>query len=401
MNAAPPRLPTRRFGRTGLAMPVLTCGGMRFQYSWKDEEAGGITPEGQANLEACVRRAFEIGARHFETARGYGTSELQLGRVLPTLPRDQILVQTKIGPKPADEFVATARRSLELLRLDYVDLLAVHGVNNEDLLRETLRPGGALEGARRLQRDGRCRFIGFSTHGPTELIVRAIETGEFDYVNLHWYFVQPHTWPAVEAAARHDLGVLIISPNDKGGLLFQPSEKFVRLTAPLHPLVFNGLFCLAHPEIHTLSCGVSKPEDFNIHIETAEKSENAKDIVAPILTRLRQEEERVLGKEWLENWQTGLPEWEETPGDINIPWILRLRNLALTFDMIDFGKMRYNLLGNGGHWFPGNKADKLTEVDLSDCLKNSPFREVIPQYLAEAHRLFEGEQRKRLQQNDV
>ena len=89
----------RRFGRTGLAMPVLSCGGMRYQYKWQDVEAKEIPPENQANLEACVWRALELGINHIETARGYGTSEMQLGRILPTLPRDKIIVQTKVSPK--------------------------------------------------------------------------------------------------------------------------------------------------------------------------------------------------------------------------------------------------------------------------------------------------------------
>jgi len=60
---------------------------MRYQHSWKDEDAGGITAEGQANLEATIHRALELGINHIETARGYGTSELQLGKILPHLPR--------------------------------------------------------------------------------------------------------------------------------------------------------------------------------------------------------------------------------------------------------------------------------------------------------------------------
>ena len=47
-------------------------------------------------LCATIRRALEVGINHIETARGYGTSELQLGRVLPSLPRDQIILQTKV-----------------------------------------------------------------------------------------------------------------------------------------------------------------------------------------------------------------------------------------------------------------------------------------------------------------
>ena len=55
--------------------------------------------DNQANLEATIHRALELGINHIETARGYGTSEMQLGRVLPKLPRDKIIVQTKVAPE--------------------------------------------------------------------------------------------------------------------------------------------------------------------------------------------------------------------------------------------------------------------------------------------------------------
>ncbi|HXG46090.1 MAG TPA: aldo/keto reductase, partial [Methylomirabilota bacterium] len=119
----------RRFGRTGLSMPVLSCGGMRFQFKWQDVSPQDIPVENQSNLEATVHRAFELGINHFETARGYGSSELQLGRVLPGLPRDSIIVQTKVGPE-ADtrRFERNFETSMKLLRLDYIDLLSIHGI---------------------------------------------------------------------------------------------------------------------------------------------------------------------------------------------------------------------------------------------------------------------------------
>ena len=220
----------RRFGRTNLSIPVISCGGMRYQHSWKDEEAAGITPEGQANLEATIHRALELGINHIETARGYGTSELQLGRILPRLPREQMIVQTKVSPcADPKEFLATFNKSMNNLQLDYVDFLGVHGINNEELLDFTLRRGGCLEVARQLQKEGRVRFIGFSTHAVPRVIVRAIESGEFDYVNLHWYFVNPLNWSAVEAATKRDMGVFIISPNDKGGMLQNRPAKMAQV----------------------------------------------------------------------------------------------------------------------------------------------------------------------------
>ncbi len=35
---------------------------------------------------------------------------------------------------------------------------------------------------------------------------------------------------------------------------------------------------------------------------------------------------------------------------INIPEVLRLRNLAVAYEMTDFGQYRYRMLENAGHW---------------------------------------------------
>src|SRR6185295_9173415 len=94
----------------------------------------------------------ELGINHIETARGYGSSEMQLGRILPTLPRERIIVQTKVAPKATpQEFLETFETSMKYLRLDYVDLLSLHGVNNRQLLDWSLKKGGCLEAARKLQ----------------------------------------------------------------------------------------------------------------------------------------------------------------------------------------------------------------------------------------------------------
>ena len=71
-----PRMKYRRFGRTEIRMPVISCVGMRYQYKWQDVDPVAIPRDNQENLEATIRRAFELGINHFETARGYGSSEL-------------------------------------------------------------------------------------------------------------------------------------------------------------------------------------------------------------------------------------------------------------------------------------------------------------------------------------
>lgn len=94
-----------------------------------------------------------------------------------------------------------------------------------------------------------------------------------------------------------------------------------------------------------------------------------------------------------------MPKYEQTPGEINIPTILWLRNLALAYDMSEYSKTRYNLLENGGHWFPGSTAKNSTQYDLSECLQNSPHKEEIPRILQECEQLLGGAKVKRLSES--
>ena len=378
-------------------MPVLTCGGMRFQQSWDDKPWERIPSSAQENLKACVHHAFDLGINHFETARGYGTSELQLGRILPRFPRDELIVQTKVSPAadPA-EFVGKFKTSLDHLGLESVDLLALHGINNRTILDWSMREGGCLDAARRLQAAGRCRFLGFSTHGPPDVVLAAIRSDAFDYVNLHWYFVNDFNWPAIEEAAARDMGVFIISPNDKGGKLYEPPPKLVSLCAPLSPMAFNDLYCLARPQVHTLSIGATRPSDFDLHAAAVADLDRAAEVIAPVEARLRAEMDRVLGADWTHGWWQGIPEHDAIPGEVNVLEILRLWSLAKALDMVEFGKMRYNLLGQGDHWCPGCTAAAFDREALREAVRACPFADRIPAILGEAHEMLAGEEQKRL-----
>lgn len=382
-------------------MPVLSCGGMRYQQAWGDLEASAIEPDNQAGIEATIHRALEVGINHIETARGYGSSEMQLGWILPEIPREKLIVQTKVGPnQDPQKFLEHFEKSYSLLGLEQIDLLAFHGINTPDDLDCVLRQGGCLEVARKLQREGRVRFVGFSTHGSTDVMTRANATGEFDYFNVHYYFVNTLNWPAIQEAKKQDMGVFIISPTDKGGQLQSPSDKMRELCAPLSPMGFNDLWCLSKPEIHTLSIGAARPSDFDAHVEALNHYENIEATIAPVEGRIRGEVAREFGDDWFDSWSQGLSRHMEMPEEINVLEILRLLTYGKSLGLTDWARGRYNLMKAGDSWVPGSNAGVLDSPEkwasIEQSIKSSPFAERIPGLLREAHELLGGEAGKRL-----
>ena len=155
-------IPSRRFGRTEIQMPVLSLGGMRFQQSWKDLDPKEINHQQQDILKETINRAAQAGLHHIETARHYGTSELQIGWALGQIEDPERILQTKIPPND-DPSIFEQELELSLSRLgsEKIDLLAIHGINLPEHLDMTIRPNGCLEIVRRWQKKGLVGHIGF------------------------------------------------------------------------------------------------------------------------------------------------------------------------------------------------------------------------------------------------
>ena len=367
-------------------MPVFSCGGMRYQESWV--RGTPVTPSVQQNLEATIDRALSLGIDHIETARGYGTSEAQLGPALARHPRAAFKLQTKIRPNDSSKtFEAQLEESFAQLGVSYLDLFSFHGINTPKCLERVLRPGGCYEVIDRLRKEGRIRHVGFSTHAPTRLIVEAIETGAFDYVNLHYYFIFQDNRPALLAARQQDMGVFLISPNDKGGRLYTAPPKLRALCAPLSPVVFNDLWCLAQPEVHTLSLGPAKPEHLDEPLQTLPYLEKgrAEAVLAPIVECLARAYRQAVGADFAERWQVGLPDFSQMPGRINVRRILWLYNLVRAYDLLDFAQERYAAMDPDDPWVPGAHAVGFRDDDMRAALPDSPFRDQIPPLLRAAH----------------
>jgi len=161
----------RRFGRTNLKIPVLSLGGMRFQKSWDQLDFSAISHEEQNKLENILKLANKYGLSHVETAKYYGTSEVQLGMGFEKTKKIPDIIQTKIPPNSDPEiFERDVMTSIEKLKVKRIDLLAIHGINTYEHLNQAVKDGGCIDILRNLQKENLIGSIGFSTHGKSSLI---------------------------------------------------------------------------------------------------------------------------------------------------------------------------------------------------------------------------------------
>ncbi len=372
----------RRFGQTEQQLSVFSLGTMRCLAS-------------ADTFTQTVRQAVDAGINHIETAIGYGQSEVYLGQALRELsiPRSHLYLTTKISPTPdATTMARHIEQSLDRLGVEYIDNLAIHGINTHEHL-DWVTAGGCMSAVQQAVQAGRVRHVGFSTHGSLELILAAITTGLFAFVNLHYYlFFQRHA-AAIELAHQRDMGIFIISPADKGGQLYTPPETLHQLCQPYSPLELNYRFLLSDPRIATLSVGAAVPQELQEPLQICDRTD-ALDPLTPLeqqtLQQLEQAQDNALGCDRCHQCHACLP----CPEDINIPEVLRLRNLAVAYDMTSFGQYRYRMFENAGHWFPGKQASRCTEC--GDCLPRCPEQLDISKLLFDTHNRLQGPARRRL-----
>lgn len=148
----------RRMGRSGLKVSEISLG------SWLTY--GGYV-EQQRSADA-IRRAYELGVNHFDTANVYhnGEAEKVMGAILKDFPRDSYVLATKVfgamGEGPNDRGLSRKHMteqlhtSLARLATDYVDIYYCHRYDPETPLDETLR---ALDD---FVRQGKVLYVGVS-----------------------------------------------------------------------------------------------------------------------------------------------------------------------------------------------------------------------------------------------
>jgi aryl-alcohol dehydrogenase-like predicted oxidoreductase len=156
----------RLLGKTGVYVSELCFGAMTFGGKGFWEVVGKL---GQKEVDNLVGTALDAGVNFLDTADVYseGESEKLLGAALHDLkrPREEIILATKVrgrsgkGPNQVGlsraHILTSIDQSLARLKLDYVDLYQIHGVDFDTPLEETMR---ALDD---VVRSGKVRYVGF------------------------------------------------------------------------------------------------------------------------------------------------------------------------------------------------------------------------------------------------
>lgn len=352
----------RRFGSTEKDVSVITLGGMRFPRGWEDPR-DEIPKETLDSAVFSIDRAMKSGINLLETAYGYKKSENAFGLALKelALPRDNYYLMTKGAPETASEVRGLIEEQLTVLGVDHFDFYAWHGINNRERLKIACASGGPVEELIKLKEEGLIGHVGFSTHAPLEVIIDSINTDLFEFVNLHYYYFFQRNQAAIALAERKDMGVFIISPNDKGGQLFKAPQLLRDLTAPYTPIQWNARFCLSSPAVHTLTFGITEESHFK-------EMEGIFPLSLPLPLKDREILNR-LDAQYLKDEFADYDGYQlqDDPTGINIPEFLRLRKMWKCFDMKEFGQYRYNDHNPDDHWVYGALArpELVEKIDTS------------------------------------
>ena len=161
----------RYLGNSGLKVSVLSYG------NWQLTQ----NSDTEANINKCIKKAFELGVNYFDTAETYddGVSETIMGNALKELnvEREELVVSTKLmrwGSGINDSMLSrkhlteAIQNSLKRLQLDYVDIIFCFRPDSDTPIEETCK---AMDW---IVEEGYSSYWGTSEWSP-EQITQAIE----------------------------------------------------------------------------------------------------------------------------------------------------------------------------------------------------------------------------------
>lgn len=369
----------RPFGNTGREVSMLGFGAMRLPR----------TEEGTCDYERAVpllQQGIQGGINYIDSARGYikGTSEVAVGKAIRDFDRESLFLVTKIPSNEIKNSVGREwRRQLEeqLARLGtpYLDLVLFHGLTLGAFEEHVSSPGYALEAARRAQKAGLVRHLGFSSHDNPDNIVSLIRTGEFEAVLLQYNFLDDHNLPAIRAAADAGLGITIMGPIAGGrlgvpGTVAMDGEGLEALRLPDLAL----RFVWGTPGVAVALSGMDGKEQIVENLASARKTTemtiSERDRIETILSRNRS---------LTELYCTACGYCMPCPNDVNIPENFRYMNWHRVWGLSEEAKAGYNQFSEEGFhapWSPqkimGLSAEHCIQCGVCEpkCPQNIPIR---------------------------
>ena len=219
----------RKLGKSGLEVSAvgLGCMGMTFAFPPFPEKNEMIS---------LIRNAVERGVTFFDTAEVYGpfTNEELVGEALKPL-RDQVVIATKFGFKPASEKEANSRwteldsrpehirkvveGSLKRLKTDVIDLFYQHRVDPKVLIEDV---AGTVKD---LIKEGKVKHFGLSEAGVQTIrrahSVQPVTALQSEY-SLWWRKPEEEILPALEELG---IGFVPFSPLGRGFLTGKINES--------------------------------------------------------------------------------------------------------------------------------------------------------------------------------
>ncbi|MCX6561941.1 MAG: aldo/keto reductase [Candidatus Aminicenantes bacterium] len=214
-------LPTRIFGKTGVAVPRIGVGlGSRW-----------CAVEDPEKAQAVLLSALDHGFYYWDTASSYRnkdiSSEERIGRVLETR-RKEVFLATKCEARTYDETLKEFEGSLKRLRTSYIDVYQIHLLQSPTDVEIVASERGALKALRRLKEEKAARFIGFTGHLSAEAMTAAARDHDFDsmLIALNHYAERKGDLEkeAIPAAAAKNLGIAVIK-------VIRPRETVAGITA--------------------------------------------------------------------------------------------------------------------------------------------------------------------------
>jgi hypothetical protein len=200
----------RTLGKTGLEVSVIGFGGIPIQK----------LPMREA--QNLVEGVLIAGINFFDTAQGYGDSEIKIGEGIKKRRKGCVLA-TKSPCRTAEQAVFDVKKALHRLKTDYIDLYQIHHVSKSHELEQVLAPGGALEGLVKFKKEGRIKHIGITGHNP-DLLRKALEqSDELETVQFPFNIIEDgeNERRLLEMTKKLEVGTIIMKPL-AGGVIPEP-----------------------------------------------------------------------------------------------------------------------------------------------------------------------------------